>query len=112
MHFGQRPIGLTIEKIRTEIQYITTATNDVEAVYGFGSFFRANVYSDIDLLVVATDECTDHLTTYYQIRGHAEEVGRRLGIPIDITFLTAIEFQSRPLLEMDMLVALFKKGVR
>lgn len=82
---------------------------DVDAAYGFGSFFRNEKFNDIDLLVVATKDCKDGLATYYAIRRRLQALASRLKFKLHLTFLTAKEFKSRPLLEMDHLVALWRR---
>lgn len=85
-----------------------TGVRDVEAVYGFGSFFRNEMFNDIDLLVVTTAECPDCLATYYAIRQRLLALAAHQGFKLHLVFLTAKEFEERPLREMDQLVALWR----
>ena len=104
--YGRRNSGLTTERIGTEIQIIISSRRDIIAVFGFGSFFRSQVYNDIDLLVVAAPHCEKPLDAYYGFCARALELGIRLGVLFDVTFLTSSEYNERPLREMDCLVAL------
>ena len=106
---GEMISGLTIEKIKTEIQSIAPEISEIAAVYGFGSFFRSSRYHDIDILVVASPSCKDCLATYYKFRHGIPTLITRLGVEFDITFLTSREYQERPLLEMDDLICLFSR---
>ena len=47
--------GLTIKKMKTEIQNILSGHHNLFGVYGFGSFFRSTEYNDIDLLLVSKE---------------------------------------------------------
>lgn len=111
VHFGAVSFGLTIEKIRTEIQLITSSRRDLEAVFGFGSFFRAEQYNDIDLLAVAVPQCESGLQTYYEVNTALINVGIRLRVRFDITFLTYNEFLEGPLLEMHSLTPLYFRDI-
>ena len=108
-HSGKPTAGITIKKIETEIRSIAPEVSEVNAVYGFGSFFRSQRYSDIDIIAVASPSCEDYLGTYYAFRTKIESIGVRLSVIFDITFLTAREFEERPLLEMDRLVEVFRR---
>ncbi|WP_232297987.1 hypothetical protein [Nitrosospira sp. NpAV] len=66
-------------------------------------------YRDIDILVVSTRECRNHLQVYYDFQQGAARIGSKIGVPIDITFLTAREYRERPLLEMDTLTELYRR---
>jgi hypothetical protein len=76
-------------------------------VYGFGSFFRDDVFNDVDLLFVLTPQTHALLPAFYRIRNALDGVSSELNIKIDLTVLTSSEFMERPLREMDSLVTLF-----
>jgi predicted nucleotidyltransferase len=80
--------------------------NDIDAVYGFGSFFRSTQYQDVDLLIVASPNCNNTLLVYYILRARLLELGEQLAVHFDITFLTYREYMERPLREMNVLVPL------
>lgn len=92
-----------------EIQSITPEVSGINAVYGFGSFFRGEAYNDIDVVAVASPLCRNYLSTYFEFRNKIDSVGTQLDVTFDITFLTEREFAERPLLEMDQLVEVFQQ---
>jgi hypothetical protein len=49
---------------------------------------------------------TSPLQDYYDAKRKLDLLSQKLGIEIDITFLTYSEFLRRPLLEMDSLVTI------
>ena len=100
--------GLTIKKIKTEIQSIFIKQPDIFGVYGFGSFFRSQEYKDIDLLLVSKNNSLSPLNTYYCAKPKLDELSKKIGVEIDITFLTYSEYLGKPLLEMDNLVTIYK----
>ena len=71
--------------------------------------FRGQRYKDIDILVVASPSCKDHLGAYYEFRTKIESIGVRLSVVFDITFLTSREFEEKPLIEMDFLIEIFRR---
>jgi predicted nucleotidyltransferase len=85
------------------IQTITSVENRLEAVFGFGSFFRGELFNDLDLLAVAAKNATDNLETYYKLVTAIEPVAAKLGCSLDLTLLTSDEFATRPLMHMDEL---------
>jgi predicted nucleotidyltransferase len=87
--------------MKTEIQSITAELHDIYGVYGFGSFFRGNQYSDIDILIVASPICGDTLSLFYLVKERLQKIDQ--SINIDITLLTYSEFLTRPLFEIDSL---------
>ncbi len=90
-----------------EIRSTITADDAIAAIYGFGSFFRGEEYNDVDLLVVASAGCRDLLALYYTVRSRLMILGKALGFSPHLTFLTAREFEERPLREMNRLVKLW-----
>lgn len=69
-------------------------TFPVEAVYVFGSYANgaARPDSDIDLLVVCTDDSEDLFEVTYQIRRYLHE---RIELAIDVVVTTAEQFSRR-----------------
>lgn len=92
-----------------EIQAIFTEQPDIYGVYGFGSFFRREKYKDIDLLLVATERCKSALEVFYQTKKVLDSLSSKLGVEIDITFLTYAEYLGKPLMESDNLTILYEK---
>jgi predicted nucleotidyltransferase len=91
--------------MKMEIQSVTTELHDIYGVYGFGSFFRGDLYNDIDILIVASPSCEDTLSLFYLIKNKLQKVVPSLYI--DITLLTYSEFLTKPLLEMDTLAEIY-----
>lgn len=97
-------IGLTINEIGTAIRSAIADLPDVEAAYGFGSFFRGEAgCRDIDVVVVAVSHCEDTLALFYLVRRRLEAIGDLF----DLTLLTYEEFQRKPLLEHDSLTEVY-----
>ena len=97
-------IGITINEIKTAIRLAIADLPEVNAAYGFGSFFRGEaVYGDIDVLVVASPHCGDTLILYYLVRKRLKAIGDLF----DLTLLTYGEFQRKPLLEHDSLTEVY-----
>ncbi|ALQ50158.1 hypothetical protein SAMN05216406_10474 [Nitrosomonas ureae] len=93
------------------IQSITSAENELEAAYGFGSAFRGEPFRDIDILVVVKSDPAVALDTYYALRTALDDATRMYGVPIHLTALTAAEFASRPLRCMDALMPLWSSKI-
>lgn len=79
-------------------------------MYGFGSFFRGTAYNDIDILLVSKASSPSPLNDYYLAKSELELLSERIGVEIDITFLTYSEFLGKPLLEMDKLTTIIEDG--
>lgn len=99
--------GLIIKRIRTEIRCTLEDCNRIHGIWGFGSFFRQEKFGDIDVLVVVSSSREQLLSDSKTIRANLLAIERRINIPIDPLILTATEFQSRPLRNMDQLVRIF-----
>lgn len=77
---------------------------DVQAAYGFGSFFRGEAgCRDIDVVVMAASHCEDTLALFYLVRRRLEAIGDLF----DLTLLTHEEFQRQPLLEHGSLTEVY-----
>ena len=74
--------GHIIKKMKMEIQSVTTELHDIYGVYGFGSFFRGDLYNDIDILIVASPSCEDTLSLFYLIKNKLQKVVPSLYIDI------------------------------
>lgn len=96
--------GLIIKRIRTEIRCALEGCDRIHSVWGFGSFFRQEKFEDIDVLVVVSSFGEQLLFDSKTIRASLLAIERRINIPIDPLVLTATEFQSRPLRNMEQLV--------
>jgi predicted nucleotidyltransferase len=99
--------GLTKNWIRTELSQKLTGMSEVEAVFGFGSFFRDEAFGDVDLAVVFREDCDDTLSAFEQVLERLKTVDEVLGLHLDVIPFTAKEFKSRPLREHAQLVPLF-----
>jgi len=102
-------IGIIRKKINTEIRLKLQGRECLFGVFGFGSFFRADIFNDIDLLVVTKDECKNPLDEFYLIKEKLNEISLRYDIPIDITYLSYTEYSRKSLLESDSLITIISK---
>ena len=105
--YGVTNTGLTIKKMKKEIQSILTAP-EIYGVWGFGSFFREEPYRDIDILVVMNPWVKNALDEYYRSKQKLERLSNAIKVPIDMTFLTYSEYGERPLLEMNNLTSIIE----
>jgi predicted nucleotidyltransferase len=96
--------------MRTAILSTIINQDEVRSVFGFGSYFRGEPSTDVDILVVLMGNHQQILAAYYEIKGRLEALGTRLSVTFDITALTCKEFLERPLLEMDHLVPIYRQG--
>jgi predicted nucleotidyltransferase len=92
------------------IRSITFVEKHLDAVFGFGSFFRGEPFRDIDVLAVTSLENTETLRTYYLILEALASVSVRAGCPVHLTVFTPGEFSARPLRDMDELQLLWTAG--
>lgn len=105
--FGPLSIGLITGVISTAVQSITSVESRLEAVYGFGSAFRDELFSDIDILAVAKDGPILALDTFYVLKAALHGATKIYGAPVHLTMLTEIEFASRPLRHMNEIILLW-----
>lgn len=94
--------------MRREIQTTLSGQSNLCRVYGFGSFFRGTAYNDIDILLVSKASSLSPLSDYYMAKSTLELLSTKIGVKIDITFLTYSEFLDNPLLEMDRLTTIIE----
>lgn len=97
-------IGTIRKEIKTAIRSRLQDKSEIFGVFGFGSFFRCDSFNDIDVLVVVDDHCDYPLKVFYDVKNILDDIGLCYGIPIDITYLSYIEYSRKPLLESDDLV--------
>lgn len=81
--------------------------SEVEAIFGFGSFFRGEAFEDVDLALVFREDCDAPLVVFERVLEYLRIVDERLGVHLHVIPFTAKEFKSRPLREHARLVALF-----
>lgn len=65
-HYGKMNTGVTFKGMKTEIQSIFTRLNNIQAVFGFGSFFRGEEFKDIEFVLVARDGEQNCLAKCYE----------------------------------------------
>lgn len=99
--------GPIIRRIKTEIRSTLEGCHRIQSIWGFGSLFRQEKFDDADVLIVVSGSGQQLLSDSKTIRAHLQTIERRIGIPIDPLVLTATEFESRPLRDMDSLVRIF-----
>jgi len=92
-------------KIKTAIDTIILNL-DVNSAYGFGSFFRGELFRDVDILF--TTEISDEKLPdlHRSLSAHLSELSLSIGYPVDFTLLTRDEFSSAPLRDHAKLVKL------
>lgn len=96
------------KKIETEIRSRLQDRSNLFGVFGFGSFFRSKNFNDVDLLVVVHDICESPLKEFYDVKEILDEIGSKLGLQIDITYLSYTEYARKPLRESNYLVPIVK----
>ncbi|MFT9251601.1 MAG: nucleotidyltransferase domain-containing protein [Acetobacter okinawensis] len=99
--------GLTIEKIRMEIRSTVESLPFVQAVWGFGSYFRRETSRDIDLLVIVNCPIDELLHNTKTLRHAIAKLEDTFDQPIDLLIVTPTEFFERPLRDMDQLVMVY-----
>ena len=105
--------GLTKNLIQTELAQSLTGIPQIDAVFGFGSYFRGEPFHDIDLVLVFKEDCENTLAVYELVLSRLKEAYVRLGVRLHITPLTANEFREKPLREHALLIPLLPdKDVR
>lgn len=102
--------GITKSQIEAQLRDLMRDLKNVDALYGFGSFFRSTEYNDIDLVVVISCSRHEQVRTYEEITEACAPFSRRIGVRFDITPLTRSEFAEEPLREMKSLVPIYIKG--
>jgi predicted nucleotidyltransferase len=102
--------GLTKSRIQTEIWQALLGETRIEAVFGFGSFFRDEPFNDIDLALVFTEDCDDPLQVYERLLARLKVAHSSLGVRFDVTPLTFKEFREQPLRDHALLVPLFRRA--
>ena len=98
--------GITKNLIQIELARSLTDIPQIDAVFGFGSYFRGQPFNDVDLAVVFKEDCEDALAVFELVLSRLKESENRLGVHLDITPFTAKEFRERPLREHALLVPL------
>ena len=104
--------GLTKSQIESEVLRAVAGESQIEAVFGFGSFFRGEAFTDVDLAIIFTEDCSDTLAVYEQLIPNLKLAQDSLGVRFDITPLTVSEFRQRPLRDQNRLVLLFQRTKR
>ncbi|MFJ3050768.1 nucleotidyltransferase domain-containing protein [Pseudomonas nitroreducens] len=79
----------------------------IDAVFGFGSFFRSEKYNDIDLAIIINCPREQQLENLNKIIDTSRSLSKEINIPIDITPFTRAEFAENPLREMSSLVTIY-----
>lgn len=102
--------GITRSQIEAQLRDLMRELENVDALYGFGSFFRSTEYNDIDLVVVISCSRHEQVRAYEEIIEACAPLSRRIGARFDITPLTPTEFVEKPLYEMQNLVPIYIKG--
>jgi len=110
--FGRMNTGLTKSQIESEVLRAVAGESQIEAVFGFGSFFRGEAFTDVDLAIIFTEDCSDTLAVYEQLIPNLKLAQDSLGVRFDITPLTVSEFRQRPLRDQNRLVLLFQRTKR
>lgn len=99
--------GLTKSQLQIELSLALAGICEVEAVFGFGSFFRGEPFNDVDLALVFSLNCDDALAVFELVLSRLRTVEGRLGAPLHVTPFTAKEFREEPLRDHHRLVPLY-----
>ena len=103
-------IGPMLRKIEIDIRTYVPMISTVQAVFGFGSFFRGGIYRDVDLVVLIDDiqaRDRDYLRLLYS---QFRSLAHIFDVPIDLVVLSTREFAQRPLRDMESLVLIITKN--
>jgi predicted nucleotidyltransferase len=93
--------------MKREILSITSICPDIQAVYGFGSFFRAEPYNDIDVLIVLRCNRIHILSAFKRIKAGFDKLGETQNVDFDLLVLTEAEFAEKPLRDMGSLIPIY-----
>lgn len=96
-------------ELLTEVCEVGRSHPDVEAIYGFGSFFRGEQHRDIDLLCVVTCERDELLANGVALRSCLSSLSDRRGEVVDLLIVNPAEFAEAPLRDMEELVVIYRR---
>lgn len=82
---------------------------NIVGIYGFGSFFRSNTFTDIDIAIVTNSSEADLLHTHRSVAKIIEGISQEVGSKINFLLFTKEEFDQKPLLESDSMVLIFQE---
>jgi predicted nucleotidyltransferase len=102
--YGKISTGATIVKVKRAIQSLPINELEIEEIYGFGSFFKGELFNDIDLVVIVHSEVSRSINRYYKIKAALDRISREFNAPIHATFLTRGEFVDAPLRDKGQLI--------
>lgn len=80
------------EGFEDEIRLTLSRLSSVSEAWGFGSYFRGEPYQDIDVVVVVNSEPSPRV--YERLRCALRPIEQSTGVEIDLTILTAAEFEQ------------------
>lgn len=83
--------------IINSLRELVNELDGVYGIYGFGYFFRNNVYNDVDILVVSRAD--SDMILYEYLRKEFQQLELFWGINFDMCFLSYNEYLRKPLLE-------------
>ncbi|NOR44545.1 MAG: hypothetical protein GQ534_03080 [Candidatus Delongbacteria bacterium] len=95
-----------LNEIRSMI--VLNYIEDIQAIYGFGSYFRSERYSDVDLVVVSSKKVKDELSLYLRLHNQLKVIVENHSVILDLTYLKYGEFNKAPILEKGQLVTIFE----
>lgn len=104
---GELSTGRIANEIRTAIRATIFIEEQLDAVFGFGSFFRGEPFREIDVLAVTSHANTELLPTYYLLMSALEPISARAGCPVHLVMFTPDEFGTKPLRDMHALQLLW-----
>jgi predicted nucleotidyltransferase len=86
-------------------------SDDIDCIYGFGSFFRSPDYNDIDLIAVSSKKEKDELKIYKRLLEDLGLMAIKFQTKFDLTYLKSSEFEYAPILERDGLIEIYKTKI-
>jgi predicted nucleotidyltransferase len=99
--------GILRAKIQIMIRGVLARQPEIVSAHGFGSFFRDEEFSDIDIIFVLRDETEKSLDIVKSLRQEMRLSSNKLGYVIHPLFMSEREFASKPLKNFNEVKCIF-----
>lgn len=110
-NFPKLAIGNRHRRLVVVASKTASAFRPIQSIWGFGSAFRQEPFSDIDLLIVLSSGPRSLLEDAIHAKRLLKDKVPRWGIPVDILVLTVREMREGPLRDMHELQLLFRRNL-